>query len=116
VLYDGCEYGKEKYSRIADPPPGAPWPLQGVEENYLDVTKNNLLIVSEVRAGVTVDTLPSGSPNVVQALYQPMEMSDTYVAPVVRSPIATRAPSDSLRAHGTSTAGWPRVSPGTGPR
>lgn len=61
-----------------------------MEENYLDVTKNNLLIVSEVRAGVTVDTLPSGSPNVVQALYQPVEMSDTYVAPVVRLPCRSK--------------------------
>ena len=58
---------------------------QGVEENYLEVTKDDYLIVTEVRAGTTVSTLPSGKLNVIEALYQPLEQANPYVAPTVRA-------------------------------
>lgn len=56
---------------------------QGVEENYLRVANDDYLIVTEVRQGIPISRLPSGKPDVVQAVFQPVLQDDPYVAPPV---------------------------------
>ena len=61
-----------------------------MEENYLNVTLDEFLIVTEVRAGTVVGDLPSGAPNVIEGLFQPLEQTDPYVAPPVPLSASTR--------------------------
>jgi hypothetical protein len=53
------------------------------------VANDDYLIVTEVRQGTPINLLPSGKPDVVQAVFQPVIQDDPYVAPPVRSPPRT---------------------------